>query len=239
MTIFHQRRLWLNYRCILLFILFSLLPYLIAFVLSLFAVGDRLLITSVIYCINIAVFIWLQSVRVTHFSFLSISFLRKKGLPVVLVSIAVGVAAYIAALSVTFTIVSILIAIFGDGLPAWITASNQGFISFLEGDNAAVKVLWFMLITIAAPIVEEISFRGYLQDSIAQLCHHKMPKLTAVTVALIFALFHTNSLANMIFAFIVGLSLSFIRQRHGSLIPSMIAHGTVNAVSLLIGLIAA
>ncbi|MBQ3922066.1 MAG: CPBP family intramembrane metalloprotease [Spirochaetales bacterium] len=190
--------------------------------------------TFVIYGSSLAFFIGLQSVRATHFIFF-----RKNYLSVLFHSFPIGVAAYIAALGVTFAVVSILTFIFGEQLPSWITASNQGFISFLEGDNVAVKVLWFVMIAAAAPIIEEIVFRGYLQDSLAQLCHHKMPILTIMIVSFIFALFHTNSLANMIFAFIVGVFLSFVRQRHGSILPCMIAHGTVNAVSLLIGLIAA
>ncbi|MBR6198855.1 MAG: CPBP family intramembrane metalloprotease [Spirochaetales bacterium] len=233
---FYQRRIWLRYRGLLLFILFSFLPYCISFVVSavpLHLLNDsRLIMTSVIYGCSLVLFIVVQSVRATHFDFFRINVLS-----VALVSIAVGVAAYIAALSVTFSIINILSCIFRDGLPAWVTASNQGFISFLDGDDAFVKILWFLMITAAAPVIEEIVFRGYLQDYAAQLCLHRMPILTAVVSSFIFALFHINSLANMIFAFIVGLFLSDTVQRHGSLIPSMIVHGTVNTVSLLVGML--
>lgn len=234
MKSFYSAKIWIKYRGFLFFLLFSLLPFFISFLLSGFISDKKIFVTIAVYGSSLALFGVMQSVRAMHFDFL-----RRNDWTVALVSIAVGVAAYIAALSVTFAVVSILTFIFGEQLPSWITASNQGFISFLEGDNVAVKFLWFVMIAAAAPIIEEIVFRGYLQDSLAQLCHHKMPILTIVIVSFIFALFHTNSLANMIFAFIVGVFLSFVRQRHGSILTCMIVHGTVNAVSLLIGLIAA
>ena len=233
MKSFYSAKIWIKYRGFLFFLLFSLLPFFISFFLNIFLhLQHRLIATTVIYGCSFTLFLVLQSVRATHFIFL-----RKNDLPVLLHSLLIGVTAYLAALSVTFTVVTILTVIFGDSLPAWITASNQGFISFLDGDNAVIKTLWFFLITVAAPVIEEIIFRGYLQDSIAQLCHYKMTWLTTVVTSLIFAFFHTNSLSNMIFAFIVGLALSILRQRHGSLIPSMVAHGTVNAVSLLVGML--
>ncbi|MBR3731881.1 MAG: CPBP family intramembrane metalloprotease, partial [Spirochaetales bacterium] len=188
--------------------------------------------TIAVYGCSLALFCVLQSVRATHFDFF-----RRNDWTVALVSIAVGVVAYIIAMFATAGVVFILTVICHDGLPAWITASNQGFISFLDGDDAFVKILWFLMITAAAPVIEEIVFRGYLQDYAAQLCLHRMPILTAVVSSFIFALFHINSLANMIFAFIVGLFLSDTVQRHGSLIPSMIVHGTVNTVSLLVGML--
>ncbi len=234
MKSFYSAKIWIKYRGFLFFLLFSLLPFVISFFLSVFISDKKIIITIAVYGCSLALFGVLQSVRAMHFDFL-----RKNDWTVALVSIAVGVAAYIIAMLLTVGVVSIFTVVFRDSLPAWITASNQGFVSFLDSDNALIRSVWFIIIAAIAPMTEEIIFRGYLQDSMAQLCHHKIPHLTIVTTAFIFALFHTNSLANMIFAFTVGMALSFLRQRHGSLIPSVIAHGTVNAVSLLIGLIAA
>lgn len=81
---------------------------------------------------------------------------------------------------------------------------------FLEENSASTDSLsMFLYITIAAPISEEILFRGLVMRSLQP--HGK--QFAIFTSALLFALFHGNPV-QIPFAFLMGLLLGYLTQRY-------------------------
>jgi len=89
---------------------------------------------------------------------------------------------------------------------------------------------WVMFLLIAASpaICEELLFRGMILSSLKQRLRSWQ---TVMIVALLFAIAHMN-LFRFLPTFILGLSLSFIVVRTGSIFLSMIAHGVNNGFVL-------
>ena len=124
----------------------------------------------------------------------------------------------------------------------WITAPNQGytevFLQIQSGDYIKLTG-WFMMIVFIGPFMEEILFRGFLQESIsgfASAVHLQKYKPDIILTAFIFALFHFVSLSNILFAFIVGLSLSFEKRKTGKLTIPILMHCFINLIGLLTGI---
>lgn len=103
--------------------------------------------------------------------------------------------------------------------------------------------LVFIVAAIGAPLSEEIWFRGFLLPSFAQTfagarpgrASERMPigaplplLLAAATTAFLFALAHVYSLQGAITVLALGLTLSFIVLRSGSLWASIVSHGIYN-----------
>jgi len=80
---------------------------------------------------------------------------------------------------------------------------------------------------VAAPIAEELFFRGFVYQSYAR---RYPPLVAAVLSAVLFALLHVN-LAAFLPIFVMGLFLAWLFQRTGSLVPGMVAHGLNNAIA--------
>lgn len=91
--------------------------------------------------------------------------------------------------------------------------------------------IWaIMTAVLAAPILEELLFRGVIQRSITM----KYGGLTGVVVAAaIFGIIHFNPV-QVVNAFVVGLILGFIYYKTNSLISVMIIHAVNNAMAYLI-----
>lgn len=88
---------------------------------------------------------------------------------------------------------------------------------------------WAVAIVVVAPLVEEILFRGYLFTALATL----MPMwATQLVTALLFGLAHGPGHALPIG--VLSLLFGYLRQRHGSLLPGMLAHALHNALTLLL-----
>ena len=88
-------------------------------------------------------------------------------------------------------------------------------------------------IVLAAPLAEELLFRGYL---LSTLQHWLAPRVANVVTALAFGAVHGLEYLLPIGA--LGLLFGWLRQRHGSMAPSILAHLVHNALTLLIALIA-
>lgn len=81
---------------------------------------------------------------------------------------------------------------------------------FLEENAASTDSLsMFLYITIAAPVSEEILFRGLVMRSLQPYGK----KLALIASALLFALFHGNPI-QIPFAFVMGLLLGYLTQRY-------------------------
>ncbi|MCK5941345.1 MAG: CPBP family intramembrane metalloprotease [Planctomycetes bacterium] len=99
-----------------------------------------------------------------------------------------------------------------------------------QGVDLPGLALRLLLIVVAAPLVEEVVFRGYLFAAVERLAP---PWLTQLVVATLFGLAH--GLDHAVPIGFLSLGFGYLRQRHGSLLPSMLAHALHNA--LMVGLI--
>ena len=89
--------------------------------------------------------------------------------------------------------------------------------------------VFFFMIVIAAPILEELLFRGVILDGL--LKNYQPPRAIAFS-AFLFALVHGN-LTQGIGAFMIGLLIGWIYWKTQSLIPGMIIHFINNLVAFV------
>lgn len=96
--------------------------------------------------------------------------------------------------------------------------------------SSGALYMFVLLGVVVAPVVEEIIFRGFLFRVLEDLSG---PKVALPCTAILFALLHVPQLwgswAGILLIFVVGYTLSLIRQRSNSLIPSFIVHTSYNA----------
>ncbi len=103
---------------------------------------------------------------------------------------------------------------------------------FLAARNPATFVVYFVLVGILAPIVEEIIFRGFVYPALRRIM--AVPP-AALASALIFAAVHISaSLGGVLMITLVGVVLAYLYERNRSLIPSMITHAMYNSFVLLL-----
>jgi membrane protease YdiL (CAAX protease family) len=144
------------------------------------------------------------------------SWKRAIGLAVVaLVSI------YLAALAYTG-----LLSLLGDFDPT----EEQGLVpDEWDSSRAAPFVAFFLAVTILAPIVEELTYRG-LGFSLFQPYG---VVVAVVSTGLLFGLTHGLLIGLPVLAFF-GIVVGWLRARTDSVYPGMLLHGTFNGVALLV-----
>ncbi|MEM6884885.1 MAG: CPBP family intramembrane glutamic endopeptidase [Verrucomicrobiota bacterium] len=83
---------------------------------------------------------------------------------------------------------------------------------------------------IAAPLIEEVVFRGYMYH---QLMRTPLPRVAVVLViSVLFTLIHFQyHVYELVQVFTLGVLLSVMRDRSGSLAPSLVVHVLWNAIS--------
>lgn len=118
--------------------------------------------------------------------------------------------------------------------------SNQlNEFDFSRNSGRLAEVLILLSGSVAAPMVEEIFFRGFLFGLLAR----RHPKWQAyVGSSALFAVLHvqwgsmdvSQAAALVISIFVLGTILAWTYDQTGSLIPGMIAHAMNNAVTLLL-----
>lgn len=117
----------------------------------------------------------------------------------------------------------------------------QKFVFHIEGTQAAVQLfgtthdrrLIYGLVALAvffAPFVEEVIFRGFVFNA---LLRYAPVGLAAVGSGIIFGLAHFDRTAFFPLA-CGGVVLAFVYYRTGSLVSSMVTHGTFNAVNVIL-----
>jgi len=101
---------------------------------------------------------------------------------------------------------------------------------FMSNGIGLIQVLFFLLIVISIPLIEELVFRGLLW----KLFEWKLtPFHTWITISILFALIHLEPLhilGLLPFSFFVG----WLRYNTNQLGPSIIAHMANNAVACLL-----
>jgi membrane protease YdiL (CAAX protease family) len=104
---------------------------------------------------------------------------------------------------------------------------------FRYGDGVLAVALMALLVLIAAPLTEEVFFRGFLLQGLAR----RLPFWpAAVITSAIFALAHVWWQLYLPI-FVLGLVFSWLFWRTGSLWAPIAAHATINATSLFVALI--
>ena len=99
----------------------------------------------------------------------------------------------------------------------------------LEGKDSVSLTIFFLTAAVAAPIFEEILFRGFLLPSLTRY----LPVWGAIGVsALIFAIAHL-SLSEVLPLATLGVVLGFVYARSRSLLASMLLHSLWNSGTLL------
>jgi membrane protease YdiL (CAAX protease family) len=108
---------------------------------------------------------------------------------------------------------------------------EQGLIpTHWDSHRAAQFAAFAAMVTIAAPVVEELLFRG-----VGYALLEPFGRNVAVTlVGLSFALIHGLVIGFPVIA-TFGIGLAYLRSRTGSIYPCMILHASFNAVGLALG----
>ena len=113
----------------------------------------------------------------------------------------------------------------------------------LELESLKQIPLALLLIVVAAPIAEELLFRGLLLDWLRQRMN---VWLAASILSVVFSLIHNNPFSSgaigwlaFTHRFLVGLAASALAIKYRSLRPSLVLHATLNAAACLVAAFAA
>jgi len=113
-------------------------------------------------------------------------------------------------------------------------------VEMLGGAGAGQVVLLYILASVAAPIVEEIMFRGFLYGHLRGACAPRIRvasvAISALASSVVFAIIHPQGV--LFVPALGGLAVAFCiaREVRGSLIAPMVAHSINNAVTLTLAL---
>lgn len=99
-----------------------------------------------------------------------------------------------------------------------------------QPDRAGALVLSFLAIAVAAPLAEEMTFRGLGYYLLSQFG----PWAAIAVTGMAFALAHGLIVGIPVF-FVIGAGLAFLRFRTDSLLPPILVHMAFNGLQLVIG----
>lgn len=103
----------------------------------------------------------------------------------------------------------------------------------VQSDVDVHSLSLFLLIVVVAPVVEEIMFRGYIQEYFRG---RLSAEWTVLVSALVFSFFHPFDLFPQVF--VSGVFLSYLRESSGSILPGIVIHFLNNLVGYLSALFA-
>ncbi len=145
--------------------------------------------------------------------------------------IGIGLAGYSVLLTGLLVILAVLGRVVGDVSPLAQTIEQVIGEARTPGEIA----IYFVLVVILAPIVEELVFRGYVYAGLRRV----MATRHAIIIgAALFAAVHLNA-AGFLMIGIIGVMLCYLYERSRSLLPCMVAHGVHNALVLAVMLLQA
>ena len=119
-------------------------------------------------------------------------------------------------------------------------APSHPVVDLLGSAGPLEVLLLFTLASVAAPIVEEIAFRGllygHLRGTVAPHIRVVSALVAAIASSVVFAIIHPQGV--LFVPALGGLAVGFciFRELRGSLVAPMVAHGVSNAVTLTLGL---
>lgn len=92
------------------------------------------------------------------------------------------------------------------------------------------NVFGILSITIMAPLVEELLFRGTIQGHLMRI--GVKPLFAILASSAIFGVIHMNP-AQILFAFAIGLIFGWLYYRTGSLVPGIVGHFINNSIACI------
>lgn len=102
-------------------------------------------------------------------------------------------------------------------------------------------LLIYVVASVAAPVVEEIMFRGVLyrhvRDATTRMGRVASVILSALVVSFLFAALHPQGIFGVPLLMSLALGFTLAREWRGTLIPAIVAHGISNAVVMTVGLL--
>jgi membrane protease YdiL (CAAX protease family) len=98
--------------------------------------------------------------------------------------------------------------------------------SYLYSETGEVDVFMVVFVCVVIPLIEEAAFRGHAQQQLGRVF---TPGSALVVQAVLFAAVHLRVLS-LPSHVALGLAFGWLRQRTGSIYPSVVAHGAWNAV---------
>lgn len=153
------------------------------------------------------------------------------GMPEIVWGFVAGVGIFLLNSLINTSIFTALGGLFGvDQVAQWLTQEQSGIHLLLGVEQPSLRLGVAVMITIGAPLGEELFFRGAL---LPQLRNVMSDNWAIFTTAFCFALVHFYVI-QFIPVFISGLLLGLLFVAKGSLIRPLVAHATVNIISLLI-----
>jgi len=118
-----------------------------------------------------------------------------------------------------------LLSLFGD----WSATDEQGLVpSGWDSSRAAPFVAFFLVVTVLAPVVEELTYRG-LGISVLEPWG---AALAVVVTGVLFGAAHGLIVGLPILAFF-GIVVGWLRVRTNSVLPGIMLHATFNGIALI------
>ena len=133
-------------------------------------------------------------------------------------------------------------AILGQAVQQWLSPTPPNLIAHETLDalvSMTPDIWWWMVAAnavIGAPIIEEILYRGFLQQALRRGGVGAWPAI--VLTGSIFALMHytvlppDTAISALTALLLLAIALGMIRERTGRIAPCMVAHGMFNALNL-------
>jgi len=136
--------------------------------------------------------------------------------------VGTGIAGYGVFLAILTLALMAIASLSGGGLP--IAQTTEEIIGRAEGPVEIA--IFFLLVCVAAPLVEETIFRGYLYGALRRVMS---PRQAIVIGGAVFAAVHLNAQAFLVIG-MIGALLCYLYERTRSLIPGMVAHALHNGL---------
>lgn len=119
-----------------------------------------------------------------------------------------------------------VLSLFGD----WSATDEQGLVpQGWDSGRAAPFVAFFLVVTLLAPVVEELTYRGLG----ISLLEPWGAALAIIVTGLLFGAAHGLVVGLPILAFF-GIVLGWLRMRTDSVFPGMMLHATFNGIALIV-----
>jgi membrane protease YdiL (CAAX protease family) len=111
----------------------------------------------------------------------------------------------------------------------WRLSYNTAIRVVLDTDSPGSLALLMVLIALAAPVLEEIAFRGFLYGALRRI----LPAWPAIAVTSVaFAMLHP-AWSDWAAVFVLAVAMGYLRERTASLVPCIAMHCSLNSLTLL------
>lgn len=109
---------------------------------------------------------------------------------------------------------------------------SSEIINALNIGSVYVKVLLVFSICLAAPIIEEIFFRGWLISKLMMLDIDKNYIIITTSTLFMFSHMQYQNIFSYIYLFIMGFGLGYIRMKKGNILYCILAHSFLNFLAV-------